>query len=356
MAFRLDGSTMFDFLRNRTLIAWLTASLFCVLAGCGLDDSGTSGDEGNEPTRLGDRTRSTPDVGVDSSATSSDANSDAATNSDVGAVGDGFNPEPTVADTTSGDQYNPAHDLCSEEAKRIYLVDGNNASLYGFDPMTNTFHFVTTLSCPTSSLWTPYSMAVSREAVAYVLYQDSSIYQVDTASGSCAATAFDPGFSLDWSLFGMGYAMNSRDATEDTLFIANASHLGSIDLADFSIRVVSTIEVGNAELSGTAWGDLWGFFPQATPPRVAQIDKTTGDFLTQYELPTLSSAANAWAFALWGGYAYIFYKSFTDSSTNVYRISLDGGTLETIVANSGRYIVGAGVSTCAPAKWPEEDE
>ena len=350
---------MFEFSRNRAPIFWPTIILLCSLAGCGLDDSGTSGDDGNEPTRLGDRARSTPDLGLDGSSTTEDGAStteDGASNPDAGTAGDGFNPEPTIADTASDDQYNPAHDLCSEEAKRIYLVDGDNASLYGFDPMTNTFHFVTALSCPTSSLWTPYSMAVSREAVAYVLYQNSSIYQVNTETGGCVATAFDPGFGLDWSLFGMGYAMNSRDSAEDTLFIANATHLGAIELSDFSIRVISTIEVGNAELSGTAWGDLWGFFPQASPPRVAQIDKTTGVFLTQYELPSLSSAANAWAFALWGGYAYIFYKSFTDSSTNVYRISLEGGDIETVVANSGRYIVGAGVSTCAPAKWPDEEE
>ena len=353
---------MFKLIRHRTLLCCLTIALLCCVGACGLDDSGNSGGDGNEPTRLGDRSRSTPDVGLDRSTnTDTSTNTDSSTNTDTGTVGDGYQPELTIADTSSDRSEDPIHDLCSEEAKRIYLVDGNNSSLYGFDPMTNTFHLVTSLSCPSSGLSSPYSMAVSREAVAYVLYQDalgldSSIFQVDTTTGGCVGTAFDSGFTSAWTLFGMGYAMNSRDAAEDTLFIANSSHLGAIELPDFTIRVISPIEVGNAELSGTAWGDLWGFFPQASPPRVAQIDKATGDFLTEFQLPTLSSAANAWAFALWGGYAYIFYKTFSDSSTNVYRISLDGGDLETVVSNSGRYIVGAGVSTCAPAKWPDEDE
>ena len=343
---------MLTHLRHRSLLSLLILGLLSASTACTETDDSGSGDD-NLPTRLDNRTRTTPDVGFDGSSATEDAlTQDTATSGDVGGEDE---PEPTIADV-SVDYENPVQDSCSEEAKRIYLVDGRDESLYGFDPLTNEFHFVTALSCSTSSLFTPHSMAVSREAVAYVLYQDSSIYQVNTETGGCARTAFDPGFGLDWSLFGMGYAMNSRDSAEDTLFIANDSHLGAIDLTDFSIRTIGPLEEGMPELSGTAWGDLWGFFPQAYPPRVAQIDKTNGQLLTQIELPTLSSSANAWAYALWGGYSYIFYKSITDSSTYVYRISVDGGDLETIVPNSGRYIVGAGVSTCAPAKWPDEDE
>jgi len=88
-----------------------------------------------------------------------------------------------------------------------------------------------------------------------------------------------------------------------------------------------------------------------SPPAVARIDKSTGhvaDAADYFELPQLSSNAEAWAFAFWGGYFYIFYKTFTDASTNVYQLDPDSGNLDTYAASTGMRIVGAGVSTCAP--------
>ena len=128
--------------------------------------------------------------------------------------------------------------------------------------------------------------------------------------------------------------------------------MGAVDLQSWTVSDIGPIARGNPELTGTAWGELWGFFPQSNPPTITQIDKDTGAFLTSYPLP-LSSDANAWAFAFWGGDFYVFYKAFADWDTTVYRMPIDGSSdLEVFVQSTGRYIVGAGISTCAPVKWP----
>jgi len=326
-------------------------SLSCFGACSEIDDSGD--DSNDTATRLGDpRERNTPNTDdTDPDNTDLDDSNADDTNPDDTDLPREEEPD-SIADPTDTTDDSSLDD-CAEEAKRIYLVDGATQSLLGFDPETGQFHTVSSLTCP-SSFYTPHSMAVSRDAEAYILYQDSSIYRVNTQTGQCALTSFSPGFDFDWALFGMGYAMNSRDAAEDTLFIANASQLGAIDLTNFSIRPIGYLEEGMPELSGTAWGDLWGFFPQAQPPIIAQIDKTNGEFLIEYEL-SLSSDANAWAFAFWGGHFYLFYKTTFQDSTNVYRMPVEGGELELIAENTGYYIVGAGVSTCAPVKWPEDE-
>ena len=244
-------------------------------------------------------------------------------------------------------------DNCADEARDIYLVDANEEALYRFDPYTGDFTLVLHLDCPAGGLYTPHSMAVSRDAEPYILYQDGVIYHIDQV-GVCTATSFSEGYFSDWARFGMGFAMNSRYASEDTLFVANGTMLGSIDLTSFSVTEVGSLGGGIPELSGTGEGALWGFFPQSDPPQIAQIDKASGNLTTVYELD-ISSDANAWAFAFWGGHFYLFYKTFSDPSTNVYRMSEDGGDLELIIEDSGYYIVGAGVSTCAPVKWPDEE-
>ena len=56
----------------------------------------------------------------------------------------------------------------------------------------------------------------------------------------------------------------------------------------------------------------------------------------------------AWAFAFWGGRFWIFLKRDSDASTYVYAMDATTGALTTALSNTGRTIVGAGVSTCAP--------
>src|SRR5262245_43569014 len=92
-----------------------------------------------------------------------------------------------------------AGDECIESARWIYLVDSGNAFLR-YEPDTNTITRIGTLSCPATG--TPFSMAVDRQATAYVLFQDHRLYQVSTADASCTTTPYVPN-QMGFELFGM---------------------------------------------------------------------------------------------------------------------------------------------------------
>src|SRR5262249_51643981 len=74
---------------------------------------------------------------------------------------------------------------CSVEAQYVYTVDGQNM-LYKFDPPTRNFTPIGKLNCalvPGQPYFaTPYSMGVSRDATAWVVYTDGNLFQVDTKS------------------------------------------------------------------------------------------------------------------------------------------------------------------------------
>jgi len=156
----------------------------------------------------------------------------------------------------------------------------------------------------------------------------------------------------------MGFSANTMGSTEDTLFIGGGGDQTSQNatLATLSTSTFQATRVGNItgwpELTGNGNAELWGWFPSdstgATTPRVEKLDKATGAALTTYMLPTLKGAPRAWAFAFWGGDYWIFLAKGTETSTTVYQVDGTNGTIKSTTPASGRLIVGAGVSTCAP--------
>jgi hypothetical protein len=154
----------------------------------------------------------------------------------------------------------------------------------------------------------------------------------------------------------MGFASNSAGSNDETLFIAGgasgmagagSSTLATLDLATFNAAPLGTIQLW-PELTGTGDAMLWGFFPSSGTPKVSRLDKTNGADLKVFMAPTLAGTPAAWAFAFWGGDFWIFLKKSGDASTNVYRMRSSDGSVTVAVPNTGRTIVGAGVSTCAP--------
>lgn len=245
---------------------------------------------------------------------------------------------------------------CTEQARWIYVVDSGNA-LLRFDPEATTLTSIGTLACPTSG--TPFSMAVDRQANAYVLHDDHRIYQVSTTDASCAASSFVSD-QMGFELFGMGFVSDAEGSDLEHLFIAGGSELGigggsstlgRIDLPAWSVASIGAVS-GSPELTGTGTGELWGFFPDSTPMSVRQIDKGTGATLRTIDVSAVDTSgfggASAWAFAYWGGRFYIFYEGLLDSSTSIWRVTPDTGAVEPVQMNTGYRIVGAGVSTCAP--------
>jgi hypothetical protein len=60
-------------------------------------------------------------------------------------------------------------------------------------------------------------------------------------------------------------------------------------------------------------------------------------------LTSSSSGDTDWAVKFWGGSFWIFLNGA------VYQVSRDRpADIQTVLSNTGRYVVGAGVSTCAP--------
>lgn len=251
-------------------------------------------------------------------------------------------------------------DDCAEEAKQIFLVS-ESGFLLRYEPAQSNIVSIGPLKCNAGWGVTPYSMSVDRNSNAWVLYGDGSLWKVDTADASCSATGFAIG-QLGFEIFGMGFSTDGPDTSDETLFVAGGplwdmmydgdATLGSIDTETLELTSVSLLEAGSGlpELTGNRSGELWGFFPKTSPPRIARIDKMTAAQIVKISLPAnLFADVQAWAFANWGGSFYIFFKSNSAPTSGIWRV-LPGGDVFNEVADTGYVITGAGVSTCAPVE------
>ena len=250
---------------------------------------------------------------------------------------------------------------CTEAGKQVFLVTEANV-LLRFEPLLLNVVTIGPLNCPANFGETPFSMSVDRNSFAWVLYGDGSVYKVNTENAACSATAFAQGQS-GFDIFGMGFSTDGPGTNDETLFIAggplwsmsmgNDATLGSVDLETLSVSSHAPFAFGSGlpELTGNRSAELWGFFAQASPPRIARIDKNTAAQSATLTLPpALFADVQAWAFAYWGGNFYIFFKSTFGQSSGIWRV-LPTGDVVTEVASTGHVITGAGVSTCAPTEF-----
>jgi len=251
-----------------------------------------------------------------------------------------------------------AVDTCAERNKLIYLVDENHL-LSSFNPATLAFVDVGTLNCPNAAGFGTFSMGVERTGTAWVLYNSGQLYRVDTTNAACVTSGFVPEQD-GMKLFGMGFVSNTAGSFAETLHVAGGPEtmdfdgdrtLGRISLPGLVFTGTGTVQ-GSPELTGNRDGELFGFFPSQFSPRAARLNKVTGAEVETWELPTLAGVPRAWAFAFWGGSFYLFLKRDTDVSTRVYRLDVTNGqpSVSTVISNTNRSIVGAGVSTCAPLR------
>lgn len=250
---------------------------------------------------------------------------------------------------------------CPVEARPVYVVDatvaGNRADfkLLRFEPERATFTAIGQLNCPSQRDATPFSMSVDRRGRAWVLYSSGEIFLVDTTTAACERSGFkprQPGFDV----FGMGFVLQKAGATTDVLYVAGGDQGGISEgtatlgqMNGISLELSPIAKLGGwPELTGTARGELWGFFPGTTPPKVAKLSRADGSESSVFPVDSITGDPNAWAFAFWGGHFYLFYKSQDDESSRVFRLTPADGKVEEIITDTGLYIVGAGVSTCAP--------
>jgi hypothetical protein len=198
-------------------------------------------------------------------------------------------------------------------------------------------------------------MAVDRNGFAWVEYviddetnnTVDALYKVDVTNANCSPTSFTT--SSFGTHFGMGFVTDVAKGTTETLFVAKDVApwgLGKLDLGSFSITHLGTPD-GGPELTGTGAAELWGFFPDTTSPRVSKLDKSTGAEGKSYPIAQAAGDEDGYAFAFWGGDFWVFLKKMTDTSTVLYHVRGSDGYVDTWTM-SGHWIIGAGVSTCAP--------
>ncbi|AKU93950.1 hypothetical protein AKJ09_00614 [Labilithrix luteola] len=247
-------------------------------------------------------------------------------------------PEPQGSFSEAGAEAAgfPYSDECTEETKQIYVLAADKG-LYRFYPETLKFVLVGMVGCPTTS--STFSMAVDRRGTAWVEFQDGRLFIVDTRDARCLPTAFPPG-RKGFETFGMGYALNAPDSTEETLFVAGDA-LAALDTNTFAFDVKGSLSFSRNELTSIG-ADLYGFSPFSGA--ITGYDKTTGAPKVTYRTTALGERV-AFAFTQWAGDFWIFTGENTSTVTR-YTPATDTSTVA--VQNAGILIVGAGTSTCAP--------
>ena len=242
-------------------------------------------------------------------------------------------------------------DGCADGTELIYTLDQFNYRLSQFDPATKTFHDLGSLSCPGSG--TPFSMSVDRSANAWVLYTSGDLFKVAINAGlQCTKLPWTSPNGL--KVFGMGFSTDMVGGDAESLYIGGGQNqaqtsytLARVDPTTMAATVLGT-QTALPEMTGTGSAELWGFMPEPTTARVVQFDKTTGGIAKTFTEPQLGGTMTAYAFAHWGGHFWVFLQRGTEPNTTVYEIDGTTGVISTTTPATGRTIVGAGVSTCAP--------
>lgn len=237
---------------------------------------------------------------------------------------------------------------CMAGSQWIYTIDSNRM-LSLFNPLARSFTDIGPLDCPDDT--GTFSMAVDQQAVAWVEYMSGELYRVDTTTAACSTTTFQVNPNL--TNFGMGFVYQP-DPGVDTLFVAGgdvgafptSAKLATIAFPSLALTYVAPLDFGAAELTGTGDGQLWGLAPAESSATgvttLARIDPKTGVRLVTLQYPTIGNGTVSWALKFWGGSFYLFLGD------SIYEVPRSTGELKVAIEHTGRSIVGAGVSTCAP--------
>jgi hypothetical protein len=273
----------------------------------------------------------------------------------------------------------PANGGCSGAAANFVYVLSIENDLYRFAPQRKLFSKIGRLGCKTTL--TPNSMAVDRNAVAWVNYYDDTgnsqsgvLFRVSTTDASCEAS---PAITLPAAFFhvGMGFSTDFANPRAETLYLAaqndqtqNGRTLGRVDATSGAVTTIAlfsptqTYQTLNAELTGTGDGRLFGFFialqtsvpGQPMYPSVGLVDKTTAAVQSPVTVTGVKQPRD-WAFSFWGGHFYLYTSQGqgNGNGSNVTDYDTVSGAINgSYMTGVGFDIVGAGVSTCAPTTQP----
>ena len=259
----------------------------------------------------------------------------------------------------------PLINPCPDAAATLIYVVGLKNTLYSFDPSAGTFTPIGTITCPGAGRNRPFSMAVDREGIAYVIYDTpgqvaTALYRVNLKTAACTMTSYDAAANRS-ETFGMGFVAGASDGGDagEQLFISfdpGPTTSGNGDLATLDTTTFKVNRIGNfsppvdgSELTGTGDGRLYAFSPSLNPGGsfIARIDPMTAKVMTTYPLPGIRQG-NGWAFGFWSEEFYMFTGTGAGGSTDVHTFSLASKSVNKVANLPNDIVVGAGVSTCAP--------
>jgi hypothetical protein len=263
----------------------------------------------------------------------------------------------SAGSTTSTSSTGTGAPACSDEAKLMYVLSSTN-KIYQFAPTTQQFTVFATPDCVAGGV--PNSMAIDRNFVAWLNYVGGTAGQVfafdlKTKTGCTAMLTLPAGFTQ----VGMGFSSDTPGGATETLYVdgIGGAGLGKIDTATKTFTKIATfgndatLAGGSCELTGDGLGNLYGYFNTSPNVRIAQIDKSNANILSDDEIVGVGPPSD-WAFGVWGGDFYLFAapngNTNGDSSVIHYQPST-GVVNKTYIPDVGFTVNGAAVSTCAPA-------
>jgi hypothetical protein len=291
---------------------------------------------------------------------SGDGNGDAGAGAEASSSSSGG----LVVEDDSGSKP-PVTNGCSDDAKLVYVLS-LEGDLYSFEPAAKKFNKVGPLNCKAGNTkLVPVSMAVDREAVAWVNMREDSLlptrpdelFRVDTKTAACTPSG------ITARMGGMGFATDDGASDKETLYIDSSDENGltsglyAVDFAQKKLGLVANFkEPSGLELTGTGEGKLFGFVV-AQQLSLVEVNKKTAAFSSKVSLPNVQlPQAPMYAFSHWGGdfYFYTAKSPAANTTTTVARYRPSDGSIDPAYMTSiGFHIVGAGVSTCAPTTQPK---
>ncbi len=241
------------------------------------------------------------------------------------------------------------------DAAYVYAIT-SGGDMLRYDPANRDYLLMGPIDCPSSG-GGPFSMAVSREAIAYIIYTSGHLMELDLKDLSCRPTAFEPRFEGEpFHVFGMGYAADPDAPTGETMYVSDidftfegvSAGLASIDDETFELSPVGPFSEnpsGVIELTGAGIdGPPHGYFLNGELPggTLVTLDRDTAAVIES--VPLDPGGYGSLAIAWWGGDFYVFKGS--GQSTEVTRYDPDTGeaTFDAILPG---LVVGASSSTCA---------
>ncbi|MBC8071840.1 MAG: hypothetical protein IAG13_26170 [Deltaproteobacteria bacterium] len=344
--------------RRRRLVAALWTSACGSTEGeQGTDPGETQADESSASATIGDSSSSSSSSGpVTSTTTSAESSSTERSSSEDDGPPGGFD---VYAIPDAAEETGPVLCGCAEGTDVIYVLS-DAAELWSFDPDNLEFELVGGFACDGMS--STFSMGVDRNAIAWVMFQGSDIYNIDINSpDACVDPGYTPG-QLGFDLFGMAFVSESQDNPCDQLYAQSFTGsfgsegpgigaLGTLDPDDLTMTELGPTDFDGGELTGTGDGRLF-MFAGADPAKLVELDKSDASVISIFELETLE-LTNAFAFSFFAGDFYFFTEAGFTGDSQVTHLDFDGDQeLEVVVEQAPIRIVGAGVSTCAPVYPP----